>query len=189
MASYLLKQGSQASTTAQPRPASGDNDRTTTTTTTTTTTRGRKGDTAAEAAAAGEGTPSLRWMLGARSLRDVLQAVVLKRRSQMLWLLLSHGLGPPPKGTPRGAGETPPPGGKTLLDTARAVPDNAEVVALLTKYGTRGTSCGGGRGGGGGKEERIYDNATPLGGGVKGNKLGQGQKTRKSTGVKKLLGL
>ena len=186
MASYLLKQGSQASTTAQPRPASGDNDRTTTTTTTTT--RGRKGDTAAEAAAAGEGTPSLRWMLGARSLRDVLQAVVLKRRSQMLWLLHSHGLGPPPKGTPRGAGEPPPPGGKTLLDIARAVPDNAEVVALLTRYGTRGTSGGRG-GGGGGKEERIYDNATPLGGGIKGNKLGQGQKTKKSTGVKKLLGL
>ena len=63
-------------------------------------------------------------MLGTRNQRDLLRDAVLKKRCQMLWLLLSHGA------DPLGMDSD----GKTLLDHAKTVKDNTEVVNLLTRY-------------------------------------------------------
>ena len=63
-------------------------------------------------------------MLGTRNLRDILRDTVLKKRCQMLWLLLSHGADPLRMDSD----------GKTLLDYAKTVKDNKEVVSLLTRY-------------------------------------------------------
>ena len=94
MASYLLKQASQTHRGS-------------------TTTAGSKGST----------DHYLYWMLGTRNLRDLLHHAVLKKRAQMLWLLLSHGANPLGKDS----------NGKTLLDLAKTVDDNAEVISILTR--------------------------------------------------------
>ena len=94
MASYLIKQASHTQLSI-------------------TTTAGSKGST----------DHYLSWMLGTRNLRDLLHHAVLKKRAQMLWLLLSHGANPLGKDS----------NGKTLLDLAKTVDDNAEVISILTR--------------------------------------------------------
>ena len=93
MASYLLKQARQASAQSGSTTAAGSKDH------------------------------YLSWMLGTRNLPDLLHHAVLKKRAQMLWLLLSHGANPLGKDS----------NGKTLLDLAKTVDDNAEVISILTR--------------------------------------------------------